>query len=267
MDLGGFFIKGLAPDPHQTIATVLQVPVRYALHPELDGICVLPVAPDVYLWTSEHLALARALHDALGRTVVGCAYERHGAYEAYVSDASDQRLSAATPFPFVVGAKALGITMERLRDLLEGPGREPSELAAWMADIAKDEHRLHPGRRALTLFVSDGIAEELATVARTFDTDVGTVVWCGWEAAKPTSYKRWTKNKGPAAKPPAELPLLPTPQSRPALERQGCQRLSVWLPERVIREIESVSERLDAGTGAVFTTAWELGRDRVPFAR
>lgn len=161
-DLGGFFIQGLRHDVPATIAATVPVRVTYALHPELDGIGVLPQVDDVFLWTSEHLGLARNIRAALGCVVVACAYEESGGlYQVFIADAREQHLSTESPFPFVVAARTLGVTMDRLVDLLEGPGCEPDVLPERIDEVEKDERRLHPGRRAMTLYVTKGIADEL----------------------------------------------------------------------------------------------------------
>jgi hypothetical protein len=40
--------------------------------------------------------------------------------------------------------------------------------------------------------------------------------------------------------------------------------LAVWIPKRVVREIEALSEKIERGVGSVFATAYRIGRRSLP---
>ncbi len=118
-------------------------------------------------------------------------------------------------------------------------------------------------RVTFTAFVPARIASELETLAAAHATDAGTIAWCAWEAAKPRSYKKWKKAPGPAPSPPPSLALVEDARARPWSNASTAKtRIELEVPLRVVREIESIAERLDLGVGTVFSAAYELGRER-----
>jgi hypothetical protein len=131
-----------------------------------------------------------------------------------------------------------------------------------------------------SLYFPSWMLEELHALAARLGTDVGTLAWAAWEAAKrqlfqmtpllddippegslpPTPRVR----PAPPTRPPHHLALPPqaAPVAHPA-ETKDKQMVTVRLPERVLREVRSFAVGADQSLSWTLQQAIRLVRPRL----
>lgn len=131
-----------------------------------------------------------------------------------------------------------------------------------------------------SLYFPTWMSEELAALAAKLRTDVGTVAWAAWEAAKQQLYRMTPLlddippegslppsprvRPAPPTKPPHAFTL---PQSAPPIatpdETKDKQMVKLRLPDRVIRELRSFSVGADQSLSWTLQQAIRLARPRL----
>lgn len=299
-DLGGTFVlrrdaavhaavveaaRGLLPRFSE--ADLQRSRASYALSKRVPagmGLCLSgpPPLEDAYRWHMDETEFPAALASALGCEVWCLAW--HGVAGGYAAReyrpgaGLAKASSAETPVGFLSCAKALQTDLETVRQLLDelAWGRGPSQsladadtafLAPVVAALDADESARFPGREDFKVWLPGAVIAEIEEAARRTQTDPGIVLWCAWEWAKPGSFEAFSrecgkKRKGPKAQ--ASGALLPGPeQPPPALPESKSAQLQVWLPSRVMKEMNDIAEACERGATWAFLTAYRRSRPLV----
>jgi len=252
--------------------------------PHAMGLCLSGPRPldDAYRWHLEETAFPSALATTLGCEVWCLAH--HGIAGGYAvrlyrpGSGLVRAHCTETPVAFLAPAKALLADLETLVHLLRGLsiGRGPTQsladpsadfLAPLIAALDAEESAGYPGREDFKVWLPTAVVAELEGVARRTNTDVGIVYWCAWEWAKPRSFEAFSevagkRRKGPTAK-PSGLLLPGSDEPPPALPDSKPAELRVWLPARVIKELNAVAELCERGSSWAFLTAYRCSRAQV----
>lgn len=301
-DLGGTFVARRDAAVHAAVVEVarrlaVQLPetellrsnASYTLSKRLPaamGLGLFGPGPwdDAYRWHMAEADFPAALSTALGCEVWCLAH--HGSAGGWTVRQFRPGVglvrtnSTETPVALLAAAKALGTDLETLRELLNDVswGRGPSQslgdpstgfLAPTIAALDADESMGHPGREDFRMWLPADVVGELEEVARRTATDAGVVLWCAWEWAKPEAFEAFSeasgkKRKGPRARPSDLLtPGQSPPAPPPPLAGARSVEARLWLPPRVMRELNAIAEACERGATWAFLTAYRASRPKV----